>query len=466
MAALFLIATIAIRVPFLSQPLLGEEGTHAMLLNSNANNVLFDSNDDVNLANCYLIVARLNGNNYVMPPQRNLSSYCFIKQAGSALFPQSLYLNGSFDQKSRLARLSFFSIAFIGIFTFTIAIYLVSLKASLNLAIASYLLVFCTTSSAFFIGATIQPQIDGSLGVALAGISFLIFYLLTQSTFSYPLALPACLAIGVLVASYRNEWSIALLLAIGISWLLVRVIYAKNSSVRYLKYERQSIYGALIFGVFVGWLINAWLYPADSIQGFIFMKKIVGNSYGYTQYWQAFGHYLLPIALIYFLGTLVAIYRRNELVKEDFTLMVCWFWGAIMAIGYFSAKWIGDGFPRYYAGPLLLGVGCLIVQLPHLKVFRQNWCQLICILLLSFIAISQVINILDQSRLNISITVPADSSIEKKKIILDAGQSSSDAVSIVVGHSSLGYYYPKIDFISRDIAPADAQKILNLKISQ
>jgi hypothetical protein len=478
-AGLCFVLMLALRLPFLSQTLLGEEGTHAMLV-IGGYELHFDPSSQRNAQgqdeHCLLIVAQLAGVDVVARPGRSLMPYCIlgygVRPLVQVFHPQNL----SFDEKSVLVRSAFLAISIFGMIALTFLAYLVSLRLSTGLARwAPYLILLFATSSPLIVGATIQPQLDGAFGFAFLGTASLLLYGASRPNISKVMRILFAFGCGILATLCKNEWPIALMASIlGLLFLRLGVLavlhgWAKfriNSSPT-MSLEEGSQVSALVLGLFGGMAAGIalcyWLSPSDYMAGFSLMHGIQDSR---KSHWKIFAKsvwfnapLLKTLFILLAMGLVMALSNWRRLLSTQFSLAILWVWACAITIGFLQSGWGGDGFPRYFVTSFVLAASFVLSQLPAFFGMWESRLRvplfLGAIFILTILNITQLVFIF---ALKQSITVPADPQNTKEALIGASQLYLRDQYGVVFHHSSLRYYFPGTNFISQAIGEEGAKQ--------
>lgn len=456
-SAVLLILVVAIRVPFLTQPLVAEEATYAMLLTgNNVNTVPVESNPVAGLRNhCLLPSAKLGGVDYVFAPERNIVPYCFltmvVNPATKYFFTDSL----SFDQKSFHIRIIFFSLFLIGFLSLLLVLFFSQTSSSVRsyLSLSMLMLFFFTTP--LLVGGSIQAQLEGSFGVALFGFSgFLCYwgaYKLKKNSFIL------IFIAGVLLSLCKNEWPLTALSAASIYILIscfkrVKAIVGSD--------QKQHVYIAITYmlGILSGMLFCYVFSPKDYIDGYVFMKNINGARMSIFTLIQAVGHLIYPAAIIVALAGLVFVFNLKIYLKQGSILFIWIATGTGLFAGFLHSGWIGDGFPRYFIPSIISLLLALLLTLKYLNKNKINY--LICFLL---IGVCFNLHSLAKAKLNNeSITSMPGLNLDRMKLGMEvlADKNMKDPNLIPYGFFGSRYYFPEADIISNGFGLSGAKFII------
>jgi hypothetical protein len=461
----FFFSLIIFRLPFLSFPLVGEEGTMSLLLldsNSpsfNTTNPLINSEERSKSGKCQLLVAQSEQKYIEASPERNKIPYIFlcdiIGPTVNTIYPHVESLSG----KTILSRLTFLSISIIGfIFIYLAVIEKLDNKKILPL-LALVLIAISLFNSPLFVGGSIQPQLDGSIGLA-------IFCILVWATINddnlkskYSGFFSACLfALG------KNEWAYALLVAlilISIVRICIKKCYSKQLyRISYID-NLIYIYAGLMLAITLSFLYS----QDDYLMWFGLAKRItdLSNTKALLTFTTNF-LFLYPILIvgtlsvsIFFLNVSSGIYDEKSL----FWILV----GAIIFLAYLKSGWQGDGFPRYYIPAGVAFFGALLAGYKQLGVKLSSLISKILAPIFLLICFLNVITLFTSFTKYESITSKPGTNLYNFENNITHIRENSSKNEIYYFDSSIGYYFPEISFISSDLGIPGAEEMLRQKFS-
>lgn len=456
-SAALLILVVAIRVPFLTQPLVAEEATYAMLLTgNNIDTVPVETNPVAGLRNqCLLPSAKLGGVDYVFAPERNIVPYCFltmiVNPATKYFFTDSL----SFDQKSFHIRIIFFSLFLVGFLSVLLVLFFSQTRSTTRsyLLLNILLLFFFTTP--LLVGGSIQAQLEGSFGVALFGLSGFLSY-----WGAYKLKKTSFILIfiaGVLLSLCKNEWPLTALSAASIYILISCFDYVK--AILGSDNKRQvCIAITYMLGILSGMLFCYVFSPKDYVDGYVFMKNINGARMSIFALIQAVGHLIYPAAIIVALAGFIFVCNLKNYLKQGSILFIWITAGIALFTGFLHSGWIGDGFPRYFIPSIISLILFLLLALPHLSKNKMNY-------LIGLLLIGLYFNLHSLTRANLnneSITsVPGLKLSEMKAVMKALADKNIENPNLIpYGYFGSRYYFPNADIISNGFGLSGAKYIL------
>jgi hypothetical protein len=456
-SAILLILVVAVRAPFLTQPLVAEEATFAMLLTgNNVDTVPVEVNPVAGLrTQCLLPSAKLGGVDYVFAPERNIVPYCFLTMVVNPVTKYFFTDSLSFNQKSFHIRIIFFLLFLVGFLSVLLVLFF-SQKSSTKrsyLLLNILLLFFFTTP--LLVGGSIQAQLEGSFGVALFGLSGLLSYwgAYKFKKTSYIFIFIA----GALLSLCKNEWPLTALSA-ALTYILISCISRVKAILD--PDNKKQIHIAIIYmiGLLSGMLFCYLFSPKDYVAGYVFMKDISGARMSIFALIEAVGHLIYPAAIIVALAGFIFICNLKNHLKQGSILFIWITTGIALFAGFLYSGWIGDGFPRYFVPSIISLLLFLFLTLPYLSKDKMNY-------LIGFLLIGVCVNLysLTRSKLNSeSITsVPGlrlDSMQATMKALADKNIENPNLIPF--GYFGSRYYFPEADIISNGFGLSGAKFII------
>lgn len=252
-----LCATAALRAPFLDLPLSGEEGIFAMLA--------VDNGRPAPAAREAIAVARSGGRDTWEAPQHPLPPYVLLIHAVRPLLAHADFSALPLEQKSRLARWPFFALS-IAAWLGWLALAWKSAGGDApawKLALAAFLFV---NSAPLVVGASIQPQLDGSFGVLAVCASALCLAFSSRSAALYAGA-------GFAAALGKNEWAIAFAAACALAWLAGRFSKSAPDGQKEGNASASRAIAWALAGLAAGTLLSIGMDWANYRDGFLLMFK-------------------------------------------------------------------------------------------------------------------------------------------------------------------------------------------------
>jgi hypothetical protein len=439
----FFVILIASRAPFLNNILVGEEGSHAALVLSNEP-ISRQTQDGFPQA----LVGVIDGKPVFSSFQRTIVPYLIMEKALRALRWPSRSADPA--TLSLAARLPFF-LLFLGGIAGLIVILALAFRSTQRwrFATAAGLVIYALTTP-LAVGASIQPQVDGSVGVLLLGIAGWVLVANPPG----PYAAPAFTAAGLLIGLGKHEWAMAFL-ASGAMILTLKLLTRTG---------RIRPCAALLVGIALAIGFSLLTSLPDYVLGFGLMRQFAGRE----SVFQVISHqtrFLLPVVLLLGITAIALLLRlRFALAKRTGVLLVII--GAVgIIVGFGLSGWSGDGFPRYYAPGLVLATYCLVAIVVDGTLFIPDRLLPICMAAL-LLGISWNAHFLFQSwAQNVSITSAPGISLSalEEQFRRDAANSDSGRPIILFEQASLWVYYPGVSFISVELGWEDAINLIEVE---
>jgi hypothetical protein len=342
-AALLVLITAA-RLPFITDVLAGEEGEFAaLMLNDPPTSAL----DPDHLPR--EIGGSIDGKLVLSSFHRTVMPYIILERVGRLFTPRHALGRLSPNELTVAARLPFaviFLLGSVGLIVLTIqAATSVNKYPSIAVTVAPLGVTLWSLTTPLAVGASIEPQIDGSTGVLLLGTATT---LLALGHVDHRSARWRFLAAGALAGLGKHEWALAFVAAgLGAMFISLRLTHARR--------EASIAFGAFFIGLALAVALSYAISPADYRQGFAVMADFYAKTGGHLwalekPQWPL----TLPVAaLILADGAFLAIALR-PLLPEAPGLLLAYLGATAIAAGYTISGWPGDGFPRYFAPPLVM----------------------------------------------------------------------------------------------------------------
>jgi hypothetical protein len=202
--------------------------------------------------------------------------------------------------------------------------------------------------------------------------------------------------------------------------------------------------------------------PGDYLSGYKLMQSIGSQNNSPVTLITIFRDLLNPLGLLICISVLMTLINFREQLNHNFFLLIYMVFAVGIGVGFISSGWLGDGFPRYFAPPMLLVAGYIAAVLPTLFDRKKSYLAIICIAVIG-LGIVQNFRILNVYReATISITVPGDTNWIKNDIVLAAKRSLDNPNQVFITHSSVRYYFPRTQFVSMDYGASGAQDVLKM----
>jgi hypothetical protein len=301
------------------------------------------------------------------------------------------------------------------------------------------------------VGASIQPQIDGSVGVMLLGLASL---LLVSSGSNEKLGKIYFSVAGVLVGLGRMEWPLAFA-SIAIAVLILCLMLNSRS-------WRQCC--ALIVGITLGVAIAVLISPGDYRQGLGLMGRIYAAPNDRVSVVWHMVNFLWPLLALLILVFFLILARLKTWLDINPGVVITGGSGAAIALGFAISGWPGDGFPRYYAPAIVLSsfaAAILITRSPKPANRR------IAIVFIAFACLGVGVNVAELARAKIaavSITSdPGISLLSVKNEMASIAEKVASRKAIAFTHAGIWVYDSDVNYISRDMGWDGAKVYLGKK---
>ncbi len=341
--ALFALIAAA-RLPFITDVLAGEEGEFAALvLNDPPTSAL----DPDHLPR--EIGGSIEGKLILSSFHRTVMPYIILERIGRLFTPHHALGRLPPERLTVAARLPFLVIFLLGAAGLVALTIQATTSASKHRSVAVRTAPFGVTlwslTSPLAVGASIQPQLDGSAGVLLLGTAT---SLLAFGDLECKSARWRFLGAGALAGLGKHEWALAFgVAALGATFISLWLTSARRAA--------GLAFTAFFVGLALAVALSYTISPDDYWQGIAVMENFYAKTGG--QLWalqEPQWPLTLPVlALILADGAFLAIILRQ--VSRDAPGLLLAYLGATgIAVGYAISGWQGDGFPRYFAPPLVI----------------------------------------------------------------------------------------------------------------
>jgi hypothetical protein len=344
LAGALLLLVAAARLPYMGNTLAGEEGYFAALvLNSVPTSALDDRHLPREIAGC------IDGKPILQTFHRTVMPYVIMEMVGRAVAARNALGRLPAESLTIAARWPFafmFLLGSIGLVAFTVqAATSGGKRPSAAGALAPLGVTLWALTSPLAVGASIQPQVDGSVGVLLLGSAAA---LLAIGDIAHPAARWRFLAAGLLAGLGKHEWA----LAFAAAALGASLVCLMDSSVR----RRTTLaFAAFLLGLAATVALSYAASPDDYRAGFNVMDNIISMTGGELWALQPpqwpFTVPVVALALID--GIFIATVLR-ALVRTAPGLLLAYLGAAAIVVGYSASGWHGDNFPRYFTPPLVI----------------------------------------------------------------------------------------------------------------
>ncbi len=343
--ALALLALVgAARLPFISNILAGEEGYFAALvLNGTPTSAL----DARHLPR--EIAGFIDGKPILQTFHRTVMPYVVMEIFGRAVAARNALGRLSTARLTIAARWPFafmFLLGSLGLIALTVeAATVASGRMSAAAALAPLGVTAWSLTSPLTVSASIQPQVDGSVGVLLLGSAAT---LLALGDIEYAAARWRFLMAGLLAGLGKHEWALAFAAAaLGAS--LVGLIDAAGR-------RRNAVaFAMFLIGLALAVALSYAISPDDYRAGFNVMANIFERTGGELWALQPTQWpFTVPVVALALVDGIFAMLVLRPLIRTAPGLLLAYLAAVGIVIGYAASGWHGDNFPRYFAPPFVI----------------------------------------------------------------------------------------------------------------
>jgi hypothetical protein len=321
-----------------------------------------------------------------------------------------------------------------------------------------FLILLYALSAPLLVGSSIQPQIDGALGVLIVAASAAL--LLSSNWYSPPFRYVAAFAAGLAGALGKNEWAIALAAsAVTVVALSTGLTLAIKPDQRDWRAARQglSICVAIVTGIAVCQLLLYLYSPRTFMGGIDVMTRIAGLKLSIVDQLSRSWGLAHPVFLVCgFMLALIAFRLKDCCLKQPAVVIVAG-WAAIIVTGYVYSGWSGDGFPRYYCPPAMLAALALVCVVGDLTLPRAAF-GIASVVLILGIGVNSMSLARSYSQ-GLTITSGPGQSLAAIESRYATLASRYAGVPILEG-AGIGIYYRNIDWIGSDLGVEGAKNLL------
>lgn len=434
---------VLVRIPFLSQPFVGEEGSFAYLIAGQpASSTLTPDGLP------QMMIGMLDGTPALYPFQRTIAPYVLLENGPGAVIRALDIQHYSEAWRYVIIRSAYLALYLMGVAG-------VLWRSARQAAGQNYLpmmivLFACVTPLA--VGASIQPQIDGALGICLLGLASLLLTLGPQERSLKHRQFCTFLA-GAFIGLGRHEWVISFLAA-GVILGLALLAYKARRDVWYLSLRIGAFF---CLGLIATTVLSFALSPSEYLSGFAVQQRVTGIVNPLVLLKRDDEFVIAAVLLLGLLGVLLFLRRRHILETAPDVLVVS---GAafVQCAGAAATGWPGDGFPRYYAPVFVLAATALIYLTSYRRddVVRPNvWVARALsgvFLLLTAIAITSVIDDVGE-RVSISSNrgVSLQALEQHYDDIAETWRADPDRAPLALIDAGIWGRHPDISFLGKDM---------------
>lgn len=344
LAAALLAFVVAARLPFMNDILAGEEGYFAALV---LNSVPTSSLDDRHLPR--EIAGFIDGKPILQTFHRTVMPYVVMEILGRAVAARNALGRLPPERLTIAARWPFafmFLLGSLGLIGFTVeAATIAGTRVSAATALAPLGVTAWSLTSPLAVSASIQPQLDGSVGVLLLGSAAT---LLALGDIKHPAARGRFLMAGLLAGLGKHEWALAFAAA-ALGTLLICVIEPSSR-------RRNGVaFAFFLIGLALAVALSYAVSPDDYRAGFNLMENIFHRTGGELWALQpAQWPFTVPVVVLALIDGIFVLAVVRPLVRTAPGLLLAYTAAVAITIGYAASGWHGDNFPRYFSPPLVI----------------------------------------------------------------------------------------------------------------
>lgn len=456
-ACLTFMCIAAVRVPFLSNLLIDEEGIFGYLVINTKEIVSFGKGEAI-------ILSRLDGEDIYGGAEHPLLPYLILNKLLRPIFSEgNSYSDLSFAAKSRMGRKPFIFSFLVGLAAlFFVWLRVFNSKRRPEALVACFLILYVSTTP-LLVGGSIQPQVDGSIGVMVLGVAALLIIL--GAGLRAPQSALILIAGGVTASIGKNEWTLALLASVLVTGAIntVSLINGRNSVTDSKKSLRFLL--MIVFGAILGSLFSYYASPENFLGGISVMHRLSSNES--VSLGQVFLHNITwtwPVFLLIVVCTWLIFQNKNSVAhKTEVTLL--YLWGILLCAGYLFVPWGGDGFPRYYIPSAFILLFFATTVLGHVTLGEHFSRVIIAGTIIGIVFNLTYLNARYMNRESIS-SGPGTSLDNKLQEYRKHYESFRETNRYVISDAAIGYYYRDIDFVGQALGERGINYVLQLHRSK
>lgn len=427
--AIFLAALLVlIRVPFLDDLLCGEEGQFAFLVASPVTSA--------ELSHSGLprgLIANIGGLHYFGGFSRTVAPYLILENiVGGVTRQLNIMELDSPDERAVYVHLIFLTLFMLGSVG---AIWISASKSCLVI-----LTVFWALTTPLAVGASLQPQLDGSIGVLLLGTAAFII-----SISNHPLLL---ITAGLLTGLGKHEWSMAFFGAAIFTIFLIKIIYNK--------FDKSILY--VIIGLGFGVSVSVMASYEDYRDGFVIMRTFFGEESPLRLAIKNI-RYLFPTLILVFLCSVLILTSFKEILLEKSPSLMLFLAGSAIFFG-FALSGHNPDFPRYFAPALIILIYSFLTfnLLGSKKILTKNICY--CFLVIGFLFNSQYLVYAFKNNYSITTCATTKPNLILQRRAYEQVVNRNENRQIPVISSGIWLYNPKAFFIEEAVTKSGGLNIL------
>lgn len=462
-----LVLIVAARLPFISRPLVGEEGQFAFLAVNNGHDRInpnwvseSPSTDAPDPTHDFLFLARIRGKIHWGPAEHPVPSYLVISKMMRSLSDGTKFDSMSLEQKSRAARLRFFGCFCIAL-TLLAAIAWDALRGAdpWTALLAGGVIAYGLTTP-LMVGGSVQPQMDGSIGVMwVAMAAFCLHFALRRAGSALAIVLAA--AAGFCSCMGKNEWALAMLGAAlaGMACYLVagRVAPDRDAPPRR---AGLTIFLGIVGGVLLGSLTSYVIDPWNYLRGLDVMFRTQKLTLAiWAQTFKSRLPWIWPDFVLLWTAVAAAALGWRRLVARQMSHVVILLWSLALFAGFIISSWPGDNFPRYFCTSIFGFVCFLTVILPRLRLSAALRRGALVLLLLGLAC--NAFELAANCKNNLSLgSIPSRELGAHVARMLRLKDKLVNYSLPCQTDLNFAYYFPSLDIISNTVSPDEASKMV------
>lgn len=344
LAAALLALVAAARLPFIGNTLAGEEGYFAALV---LNAVPTSALDEKHLPR--EIAGFIDGKPILQTFHRTVMPYIIMERIGRTVAARNALGRLPPERLNIAARWPFafmFLLGSVGLVGLTVwAATSAGKSTPAACALAPLAVTLWSLTAPLTVGASIQPQVDGSVGVLLLGTAAT---LLAVGDIPHAAARWRFLAAGLLAGLGKHEWALAFAAAAIVAALVCLIDAAGRR-------RTAAAFACFLIGVAAGVALSYAASPGDYRAGFDVMANIFESTGGELWALQASQWpFTAPVVALALIDGVFIVMVLRPLVRTAPGLLLAYLGAAAIVIGYGASGWRGDNFPRYFAPPLVI----------------------------------------------------------------------------------------------------------------
>jgi hypothetical protein len=344
LAVALLIVIAMARLPFIGNVLAGEEGDFAALV---LDDVPTSVASDTHLPRDQ--IGFIDGKPVLTSFHRTIMPYIILERLGRAFAVRHALGRLPAGELTVAARLPFaiiFLLGSFGLIALTVhAASSTSRRPALAATLAPLGVTLWALTTPLAVGASIEPQVDGSVGVLLVGTAA---SLLVIGDIEHRTARWRFLVAGLLAGLGKHEWALAFAAA-ALGTAVIGLLFSSE--------RRQTALALALFllALAVAVALSYAVSPADYRNGFGIMESFYSRTGGHLWALEAPQlPFTLPVVLLVAVDGLFLAMLLRPLLRAAPGVLLAYLGGAAIALGYIVSGWPGDFFPRYFAPPLII----------------------------------------------------------------------------------------------------------------